>query len=65
MSGLKETKLSSYLDSLLEKGIPSVDCIVYEDHKMLYRHKNGTVDIAKSAPVREDQRYLMFSMTKV
>ena len=65
MSGLKETKLSSYLDSLLEKGIPSVDCIVYEDHKMIYRHKNGTVDIAKSAPVREDQRYLMFSMTKV
>ncbi len=65
MSGLNEKKLSSYLDSLLEKGIPSVDCIVYEDHKMLYRHKNGTVDVAKTKAVQDDQRYLMFSMTKV
>jgi CubicO group peptidase (beta-lactamase class C family) len=42
-----------------------VDLIVYEDHKQLYRHMNGTVDVDKKKPVSADQRYLMFSMTKV
>lgn len=58
-------KLTSYLDSLIEKGIPSVDCIVYKDHKQIYRHMNGTVDKDKKLKVQPDQRYLMFSMTKV
>ncbi len=65
MSKLNEEKLSEYLDSLLDLGIPSVDCIVYKDHKQIYRHMNGTVDIDKKTAVSTDQRYLMFSMTKV
>ncbi len=65
MSKLNEEKLTEYLDSLLDLGIPSVDCIVYKDHKQIYRHMNGTVDIDKKNAVRADQRYLMFSMTKV
>ena len=35
------TKLTAYLDSLTEKGIPSVDMIVYRDHEPLYRHMAG------------------------
>ena len=65
MSGIDTEKLTAYLDSLLELGIPSVDCIVYRDHQQIYRHMNGTVDIAHTQIVREDQRYLMFSMKKV
>ena len=65
MGGFDEKKMTAYLDSLTEKGIPSVDCIVYRDHEMIYRHMNGTVDIEKKEKVRADQRYLMFSMTKV
>ena len=65
MKALDEGKLTAYLDSLLEKGIPSVDCIVYRDHQMIYRHMNGTVDKAGKVKVQPDQRYLMFSMTKV
>lgn len=65
MGTLNEEELTEYLDSLVEKGIPSVDCIVYKDHKEIYRHMNGTVDIDKKQPVQPDQRYLMFSMTKV
>lgn len=65
MGRLDENKLTEYLDSLLDKGIPSVDCMVYHDHDLIYRHMNGTVDIAKTQKVRKDQRYLMFSMTKV
>ena len=65
MNVIDEEKLTGYLDSLLDKGIPSVDCIVYHDHEQIYRHMNGTVDIAKEKAVQPDQRYLMFSMTKV
>ncbi len=65
MHVLDEEKITAYLDSLPEKGIPSVDCIIYKDHRQLYRHMNGTVDIEKRRKVEADQRYLMFSMTKV
>ena len=65
MAGFDSVKMTAYLDSLQEKGIPSVDCIVYRDHKEIYRHMNGTVDIEKKEKVRADHRYLMFSMTKV
>ncbi|MCR5204279.1 MAG: beta-lactamase family protein [Lachnospiraceae bacterium] len=60
-----ERRLTEYLDSLLDLGVPSVDCIVYKDHKMIYRHMNGTSDKEKSEKISPDQRYIMFSMTKV
>ena len=59
------SKLKEYLDSLLEKGIPSVDCIVYQNHKQIFRHMNGTVDLNHTVPVSPDTLYMMFSMTKV
>ena len=65
MKRFDEEKMTNYLDSLLEKGIPSVDLIVYQNHKQIYRHMNGTVDVSKKQSVRADQLYLMFSMTKV
>lgn len=65
MSGFDAEKMTKYLDSLLELGIPSVDCIVYQDHQQIYRHYNGTVNAEKTKEVSPDQRYLMFSMTKV
>ncbi|MBQ9488642.1 MAG: beta-lactamase family protein [Lachnospiraceae bacterium] len=65
MGSFNAEKMTAYLDSLLDLGIPSVDCIVYQDHKQIYRHKNGTVNLEKTQAVADDQRYLMFSMTKV
>lgn len=59
------SKLKEYLDSLLETGIPSVDCIVYQNHKQIFRHMNGTVDLNHTVPVSPDTLYMMFSMTKV
>ncbi len=59
------TGMTEYLDSLLERGIPSFDCIVFEDHKQVYRHKNGTTDEKYSKEIQGDELYLMFSMTKV
>ncbi len=59
-------KLTELLESLTEKyEIPSGDCIVYKNHEVIYRHMCGTVDENRKELVRKDQRYLMFSMTKV
>lgn len=58
-------KIKEYLDSLVIKGIPSVDLIVSNNHKQLFRYMTGCVDAKKTVPVSENQRYLMFSMTKV
>ncbi|MCR4939342.1 MAG: beta-lactamase family protein [Treponemataceae bacterium] len=65
MSGFDSKKMTEYLDSLLELGIPSVDCIVYQNHKEIYRHMKGTIDIEHKEEVKADTLYLMFSMTKV
>ena len=58
-------KITQFLDSLVERGIPSVDCMIYRDHELLYRHMNGTVDEAKEKKINGSEVYLMFSMTKV
>lgn len=58
-------KITEYLDSLVEGGVPSVDCIVMQDHKQVYRHTAGTADAARSQAISQDQLYIMFSMTKV
>lgn len=64
-SSMDQKKLTEYLDSLLGRGIPSVDCMVYENHKLIYRHMNGVVDRDGQRKVDEKVQYLMFSMTKV
>lgn len=57
--------ITEYLDSLEEAGIPSVDCSIYQEHKQIYRHMNGTTDMNRSTKMQGDELYLMFSMTKV
>lgn len=58
-------KLTDYLDSLLEIGVPSFDCIVCQEGKEIYRHMGGKVDYAHTKDVSEDTLYLIFSMTKI
>lgn len=62
---MNNTKMAQYLDSLLTVGLPSFDCIVMRDHEVIFRHRGGYADAAKTQPIREDQKYLMFSMTKI
>lgn len=58
-------KLTSYLNSLITRGIPSVDCMVLKDHQCIYRYMTGHTDSARKVPVSNSTQYLMFSMTKV
>lgn len=62
---MKLEKITEYLDSLTERGIPSVDCVIYREHQQIYRHMNGTVDKEHKRKIQGKERYLMFSMTKV
>ena len=62
---MKLEKITEYLDSLEARGIPSVDCMIYRDHELVYRHMNGTTDEKKEKKIDGSEVYLMFSMTKV
>lgn len=58
-------KITSYLDSLEAEGIPSVDCMIYKQHELIYRHFNGYADSAKTKKMKGNELYLMFSATKL
>ena len=58
-------KITDYLKSLEEYGVPSTDMMIYKDHELIYRNFNGYTDGNKSIKVSDDTQYLMFSMTKV
>ena len=58
-------KITNYLDSLESEGIPSVDCMIYKDHEMVYRHFHGYADSSKTKEMRGNELYLMFSATKL
>ncbi len=58
--------LTRCLNSLTENGkIPSVDCIVYKNHEMIYRQFLGKTDIEKDINIKGDEIYFIFSMTKM
>ena len=58
-------KLTEYLDSLVNMGIPSVDLIVRKNHRLLYRHMAGYRDYEKKVPLRGDEVYRLYSCSKV
>ena len=58
-------KITAYLDSLEARGFPSVDCMIYKNHELVYRHMNGATDEKKEKKIDGNEGYLMFSMTKV
>nr|SIP63186.1 Beta-lactamase class C and other penicillin binding proteins [uncultured bacterium] len=59
------SKVTAYADSLLERGIPSIDIIAQRDHRQLYRHMAGWRDTGRTQPLRGDETYNLYSATKV
>lgn len=60
------SKLTNYLNHLVEEvKTPGVDCIVYKDHKMIYRYFTGMSDIESGKKMKGDEIYIIFSMTKM
>ncbi len=58
-------KITNYLNALEAEGIPSVDCMIYKNHDLVYRHYSGYADAAKTKEMKGNELYLMFSATKL
>ena len=66
MTHMDFTRLTEFLDSLYEKeGIPATDCAVCHDHRVVYWHRTGFSDAARTKPVSENDMYILYSATKV
>ena len=60
------TPLKNCMDKFIEEyNVPGADCIVYKDHKMLFRYFSGMSDIEKGKKMNGDELYFIFSMTKM
>ncbi len=60
------THFKNYMDTLIEKyNVPGLDCIVYQDHEMLFRYFTGMSDKEAGKAMQGNELYLIFSMTKM
>lgn len=59
------SRLTAYLDYLYKLNVPGCDLAVYRDHELIYRHQAGWRDTARTAPIRGDETYFLYSATKV
>ena len=48
-----------------EYGVPGVDCIVYQNHEVLFRYYACLRDLEQKKPMTGDERFIIFSMTKM
>ena len=59
-------KLRSRLNAFVsDYGTPGVDCIIYKDHEVVFRHSAGMSDIENGRKVSGDELYYIYSMTKM
>lgn len=50
--------IRNFLDDLVRSGkVPGCECIVYQDHKQIFRHRAGWADYKHQRPVAEDDLY--------
>ena len=57
--------LADYLNSLEAKGIPGCDCVIFHNHKTVFRHTTGFADAKKTKPLTSANTYWLFSATKL
>lgn len=63
---MKFDKLKKALDTLVyEWHTPGVDCIVYKEHKEIFRYFTGKRNIEKDIDIDGNELYMIFSMTKM
>ncbi len=59
-------RLTEHLNYLVDEvKTPSVDCIVYKNHELIYRHMTGKADIEENKAIKGDEIYIIYSMTKL
>ena len=58
-------RLTDYLDSLHNEGIPGCHVTVWQDHREIYSHVTGWRDEALTEPMKGDETYWMYSVSKL
>lgn len=58
------TRLTEFLDSFIEAGIPGYDCIVYHKGECVYRYWNGYSDNERKISMNGTERYNIYSGSK-
>ena len=65
MTGALET-LADFMDTALPGlGVSGIDCVVWQDHKEIFRHTAGYGDVEAKTPVARDALYNIYSASKV
>ena len=59
------SRLTAYLDYLHKLNVPGCDLAVYRGHELIYRRQAGWRDLDRTAPIRGDEAYFLYSATKV
>jgi len=59
------TKVSKFIDTLQNIGIPGTDLAIFIKGKEVYRRQTGYADIESKTPIKPDTIYQFWSMTKV
>lgn len=62
---MDKTILADYLDSLEKEGIPGCDCVIFHNHKPVFRHTTGFADAGKTKLLTSANTYWLFSATKL
>lgn len=57
--------LIDFLNSLENSGIPGCDCVVYHNHRPVFRHTTGYSDTASKKPLTASNTYYLYSATKL
>lgn len=58
-------ELTNILDGFINDGIPGYDCIVLHKGNVIYRHMNGYSDKQAKIPVSGNERYNLYSASKM
>lgn len=57
--------LKRFIDTVPNLGVSGIDCIVYQDHREIFRHAAGFSDIENRRPVLQNALYNIYSATKI
>ncbi|WP_040209174.1 serine hydrolase domain-containing protein [Neobacillus jeddahensis] len=57
--------LRNFMDTVPELGVSGIDCIVYKNHKLIFRYAAGYSDIENQIPMQPDALYNIYSATKI
>ena len=61
---MKFQKLRDTLDSFLDVDIPGFDCIIYKNHKEIFRYMGGFSDRENKIKMNGNETYYLYSCTK-